>query len=141
MRSNLANRSDHGSAPVPYRMTATAVLEEILGPEPALPSQFGDIWHRSRNITAERQLALAVLWQAVLDLRKFRYARRRRQQRFYMEAYGWVASDARDWPYACANLCDSLGISVEALRARLLDDDRAPGRGLDDDEPVFGAAA
>jgi len=140
MRSNLTNRSAYGSSPVPYMMTASLLLEEILGPEPALPSQFADVWHRSRNITAERQLALAVLWQAVLDLRKFRYARRRRQQRFYMEAYHWVASDARDWPYACANLCDALGISVEALRARLLDD-WAPVRTVVDDEPVFGAAA
>jgi len=140
MRSSFAQRSRPETAPMPYMMTATAVLEKILGPEPALPSQFGDVWYHSRNITPERQLALSVLWQAVLDLRKFRYARRRRQQRFYMEAYAWVASDAREWPYSCANLCDALGISVVALRRRLLED-WAPPTDATDDTPVFGVAA
>lgn len=140
MRATFAERSADDLGSVPFTMTASAVLEEILGPEPALPSQFGDVWHRSRSITPERQLALAVLWQAVLDLRKFRYARRRRQQRFYMEAYGWVASDAGEWPYSCANLCDALGISLSAVRTRLLEDWTPAGATIDD-APVFGVAA
>ncbi len=102
------------------KMSSVIVPEDALAPEPALPIQFQDIWHRTRNIGAERALVLAVVWQAVADLQKFRFARRRRQQRMYMEAYRWVASDDREWAFSFANLCDALDLSVESLRAELL---------------------
>src|SRR5262245_50004823 len=73
----------------------SGVSDDILTPETALPSQFADIWHKSRAITPERALALAVVWEAVLDLEKYRYAKRRRQQRFYWEAYQWITENDR----------------------------------------------
>lgn len=102
------------------KMSSVIVPEDVLAPEPALPIQFQDIWHRTRCIGAERALALAVMWQAVADLQKFRFALRRRQQRMYMEAYRWVASDDREWAFSFANLCDALNLSIESLRAELL---------------------
>jgi hypothetical protein len=65
-------------------------------------------------------LGLAVLEQAFADLEKYRFATRRRQQRFYMEAYKWVASDDREWPYSFVNLCEVLGPSPESVREQLL---------------------
>ena len=102
------------------KMSSVIVPEEVLAPEPALPSQFHDVWYRTRYVPADRALILAVMWQAVADLQKFRFARRRRQQRMYMEAYRWVASDDREWPFSFANLCDALNLSVESLRVELL---------------------
>ena len=101
-------------------MSAVIIPEELLASDVVLPEQFDDIWHRTRFISSERALALAVLWQVVIDLERFRFAPRRRQQRMYMEAYKWVASDACDWPYAFASLCEMLGLSPGALRAQLL---------------------
>src|SRR5215475_16128474 len=98
----------------------SGVSDDILIPEAALPSQFGDIWHKTRAITPERALALAVIWEAVLDLDKYRFAQRRRQQRLYWEAYQWVTSDDRSWPFSFANLCDSLNLTVEPVRKQLL---------------------
>lgn len=98
----------------------SGVSDDVLVPEPALPSQFGDIWHRSRAISAERALALAVLWEAVFDLQKFRFAERRRQQRLYWEAYAWVASNDRGWPYSFVNLCEILDMNPGAVRQQLL---------------------
>jgi len=109
-----------GFGAVPKMTSSLATFEDIFPPEPALPSQFDDIWRHSRAITPERELALAVLTQAVLDLHKFRFARRRRPQRFYMEAYLWVASDEREWPFSFLNLCDGLGLDADGLRERLL---------------------
>jgi len=103
----------------------SGVSDDILVPEAALPAQFDDIWHKTRAITPERALALAVLWEAVLDLDKHRFAKRRRQQRLYWEAWEWVTSNDRSWPFSFANLCDLLGLSVEPARAQLLAD-RAP---------------
>jgi hypothetical protein len=98
----------------------SGVSDDILIPEAALPSQFHDIWHKTRAISPERALALAVLWEAVLDLDKYRFAKRRRQQRLYWEAYDWVTSDSRSWPFSFVNLCDAIGLSVGPVRKQLL---------------------
>ena len=74
------------------KMSPVIIPEEIIASEPALPCQFQDIWHRTRYTSPERSLVLSVVWQAVIDLQKYRFAVRRRQQRLYMEAYRWVAS-------------------------------------------------
>jgi len=102
------------------KMWSGVLPEDLLIPEPALPVQFKEIWHRSRAISAERALILAVLWQAADDLQKHRFARRRQQQRLYMEAYDWVASEDQRWPYSFVNLCELLQLSPEALREGLL---------------------
>jgi hypothetical protein len=98
----------------------SGVPEDLLVPEAALPSQFQDIWHRSRAISPERSLALAVVSQAVIDLQKHRYAKRRRQQRLFMEAYEWVRSEDRSWPFSFSNLCEYLDLPAAPLRERLL---------------------
>jgi hypothetical protein len=98
----------------------SGVSDDILVPDSALPTQFDDIWHKTRAITSERALALAVMWEAVLDLAKFRFATRRRQQRLYWEAYQWVTTNDRSWPYSFVNLCEALGLTVEPVRHQLL---------------------
>lgn len=98
----------------------SGVSDDILVPEAALPAQFADIWHKSRAISPERALALAVVWEAVIDLGKYRFATRRRQQRLYWEAYDWVTSDDGSWPFSFVNLCDTIGLSVEPVRKQLL---------------------
>lgn len=100
----------------------SSVPEDLLVPEAALPSQFHDVWHHSRAISPERALALAVLEQAVIDLEKYRFSTRRRQQRLYMEAYRWVTSGDRSWPYAFVNLCELLDVDPGLMRVRLLGD-------------------
>ena len=111
-------------------MSAVVMPEKSVDSESVLPAQFRDIWRRAQYISAERTLALAVLHQVVLDLQKFCFAGGRRHQRMYMQAYQWVASEARDWPYSFANLCDMLALSPEALRAELLGKE-APFRAAD----------
>ena len=103
------------------RQGSSGILsEDLLTPEQILPVQFQDLWHRSRTLTPERVLATAVLWQAAMDLQKFRYAPRRKKQRLYREAYQWVASNDRVWPYSFVNLCETLSVSVQYLRRQLL---------------------
>jgi hypothetical protein len=102
-------------------MTASPVADDRLLSDAVLPVQFEEIWHRSHAVSPERSLALAVLWQAFDDLSKHRFATRRRQQRFYIETYRWVASESRDWPFSFVNLCDTLNLDPEAVRDRLLD--------------------
>ena len=96
-------------------------VDELLKPEATMPVQFQEMWHGSKPVTPERALVMVVLWQAAGDLQKFRFARSRKQQRLYMEAYKWVASDDCSWPYSFVNLCEALKLSPEYLRAGMLD--------------------
>lgn len=101
-------------------MSSVIITEDLLAPEPALPAQFHEIWHRTRFVRSERALVLSMLWQAIADLQKFRFAPRRRQQRLYMDAYRWVESGDVTWPYSFVNLCEVLNLPAELLRDQLL---------------------
>ena len=39
-----------------------------------------------------------------------------------MEAYRWVASDDRKWPYSFRNVAEMLDVAPERLRTQLLGD-------------------
>jgi hypothetical protein len=104
------------------KMSPVVIPDELIASEPALPVQFHEIWHKTRYVTPERALLLAVVWQAVIDLQKYRFAARRRQQRLYMEAYCWVVSDDRKWPYAFRNVAELLNVDAVRLRVQLLGD-------------------
>lgn len=96
------------------------MIRSILQPDPALPAQVYHLWHSSRAISPERALVHAVFLQAMLDLRTHRHARRLRHQKIYADAYGWLMSDERSWPFAFRNLCDTLGLCAESTRTQLL---------------------
>ena len=104
------------------KMSPVVISDELIASEPALPVQFHDVWHRTRYVSPERALVLALVWQALIDLQKYRFSSRRRQQRLYMEAYRWVASDDRKWPYAFRNVAEMLDVAPDRLRAQLLGD-------------------
>lgn len=104
------------------KMSPVVIPEELIASEPALPVQFHEIWHKTRYVAPERALVLSVVWQTVIDLQKYRFATRRRQQRLYMEAYKWVVSDDRKWPYSFRNVAEMLDVAPERLRAQLLGD-------------------
>ena len=97
------------------------VSDNILTEVAIRPVQFYEVWSRSTAVSAERGLALAVVEEAINDLRTYRFAQRRRGQRAYWEAYDWIAADDRGWPFSFVNLCASLGLEVEPVRRRLLD--------------------
>ena len=118
------------------------VSDEILVPMAIPPVQFHDIWSHSRAISPERELALAVMEQALNDLATHRFATRRRAQRLYWEAYDWISADDREWPFSFVNLCSVLGLEVDVTRHRLLDLTDASGVVVDAGlEPRLGKAA
>ncbi len=100
------------------------VPEELLTEQVVLPEQFTRGWRPP--MTPERRLALAVLWGAVLDLHKYRFAKRRRKQRFYMEAYQWVASDDREWEFSFVRICEAFGFDPGRARSAMLDGSGPP---------------
>ncbi len=89
------------------------VIEEF-----ALPAQF--TWGWRQPLTPERRLAFSVLWSAVFDLAKYRFATRRRHQRLYFEASEWVASTNRCWEFSFERLCEEFKIEPAEARASVL---------------------
>lgn len=74
----------------------------------------------SREPNPEAVLAAAVLKLAFEDLQKYRGATEARRRRAFREAYVWVASNERRWPFSFLNVCDMLDLSPTTLRAKLL---------------------
>jgi hypothetical protein len=87
---------------------------------PMLPEQFAGVWSESGSRQPEQRLALAILERAIADLRTHRFARRRKRQRLYMDAYDWVAADDPAWTYSFVNVCRACGIEPTSMRSALI---------------------
>lgn len=68
---------------------------------------------------AEDRLMLAVLADAVALLREHAYGQERHSRQLLRNTLGWFESDDVDWPLSFVNICASLGLEPEALRAAL----------------------
>jgi hypothetical protein len=68
----------------------------------------------------ERALMRAVLEDALQCLAA-EVGPPRERPRLAAKARAWVVAADRQWPFSFENICDALGFSVEALRARILE--------------------
>ena len=102
-------------------MWSGVLFEEKLEPEVVTPEQFYQGSRRKLAVMPEMALAQSVLERAIFDLQEYRYGKRRRDQRLYMDAYEWVACDDRRWPFSFINLCEILNLPADVLRARLIE--------------------
>jgi len=99
-------------------MTASLLTEELQGSVDVLPEQFDDIWHRCASLRPEVELHVAMLQQAIEDLRRPRGDRKRKH--VYREALLWVASEDEKWPFSFLNVCARLGLDPDAVRRCLI---------------------
>ena len=109
-------------------LAATHPVAVRFSPAPVMPTQFDGIWHRTRSRSPECALLIAMLLEARTDLRKYRHARRHRDQRCYVSAWTWVVSDDREWPFSFVNVCEVLKLDTASMRAEMLGD-AAPASG------------
>jgi hypothetical protein len=84
-------------------------------PEAILPEQF---FRPSAALSPEKQLMLAVLEAALLDLQRSAGARTLRARRLADEVDAWFAADDEGWPCSFLNVCHALGLDVSAVRTR-----------------------
>jgi len=76
---------------------------------------------RDRGESPERVLALAVMTQALLDLRKFApRACHGYKPNVYDQARAYFESNDRRWPLGFVTICEMFDWSPEAVRARIL---------------------
>jgi hypothetical protein len=72
--------------------------------------------------TSQKDLAIGILKQAVLDLRRFHGETNAIERELYLDAYRWVISDDCSWPLSFLNVCQLLNLAPESLRQELLTD-------------------
>ena len=72
--------------------------------------------------TSRRDLAVGILEQATLDLRRFHGATSAVEREFYLDAYRWVTSDDCSWPFSFLNVCQVLNLAPETVREDVLGD-------------------
>jgi hypothetical protein len=70
----------------------------------------------------EEALAIGVLTQAAHDLRRFHLAINGAERELFLDAYSWILADDFSWPYSFVNVCQSLHVNPESMRAELLAD-------------------
>jgi hypothetical protein len=70
----------------------------------------------------EKELALGVLNQAAHDLRRFRSATGGVRRELYVDAHDWVTANDFSWPYSFVNICKTLNVCPEVVRAQLFAD-------------------
>lgn len=114
--------ADRAVAQIPLddRFMVGIAFEELLNPEVTLPSQFQRMWHGARRLSPERELLLAVLFQAVQDMRTYKAARRPSDQKVYRDAWRWLVSNDCSSVSSFLNICDALGLCARSLRRALL---------------------
>jgi hypothetical protein len=73
--------------------------------------------HETRVCLPEISLVAAIFEDAIRCAQRASSGVTHRQS---SEAFEWIASERRDWPFAFVNLCDFLGVDAKAVRKRLL---------------------
>jgi len=89
----------------------------------------------------ERQLMIAVLWDAISCFQKGP-APGGRAARTYREAEIWIFAPGPDWLFSFERVCEVLGIDAEYIRSglRRLEEERSRMPGVDPD-PANGSAS
>jgi hypothetical protein len=101
-------------------VSAVTNVQQLIENEVVPAEQFASIWNGSRPTAGENGLALAILQQAIDDLRNHRQSNRPEHRRIYAKAHRWVASDDRSWLYSFASICELLDVPPETMRSKLL---------------------
>ena len=72
--------------------------------------------HGARGWLPEISLVAAIFEDAVRCVQRASGGMTHRES---SEAFQWIASERRDWPFAFVNVCDFLGVDVKTVRTRL----------------------
>jgi hypothetical protein len=87
-------------------------LRPVLEPLAVMPIQMA----AARASTSSQRLMLAVLREALDDYRRVLTAAGPGGQRVQRELETWFGSEDLTWPFSFVNICQALGLDVDALR-------------------------
>ena len=76
--------------------------------------------HRSRPLSPERELMVAVLEEALADYQRCWKARDKKGMERFADAQAWILESNSEWIFSFVNCCEALGIEPGYLRQGLL---------------------
>ena len=76
--------------------------------------------YRSRPLSPERELMVAVLEEALADYQRCFSARDKKARKRFAEAERWIEDTDSEWIFSFINCCDVLGIDPDYLRQGLV---------------------
>ena len=88
----------------------------LFEPDIMLPAQYFAVLRKSAPQGPEYLLVFAMLQDAVECVQKYRFALDLNGRELYTDAYDWIASSDRQWPFSFENVCEVLKIHPEYLR-------------------------
>ena len=105
--------------------TATALREfealtDLFGPDIVLPEQIIAGYRNDSFLSGEKALMVAVLEDGIRCFQEHLTNQRYNPRLLSQEAEEWIRTEDWNWPFSFNNVCDTLGLSPEALRSALL---------------------
>lgn len=96
-------------------------VHKIFEPDPLASAQFYENTKRTYHANPELRLMAAVLEDAVATVTTDQRRCSGRQRREFEETMRWVVqSEDHDWIFSFVNVCESLGVDADYLRAGLI---------------------
>jgi hypothetical protein len=111
-------------------------LAELFAPDIVLPEQLVQGFRRDSFVSGEKALMLAVLEDGIRCFQEHLRNPRSNPRLLSQEAEAWIRAVDYDWPFSFNNVCETLGIDAEALRAALLKWKAARLAALGDSKPT-----
>lgn len=125
-------RSPEAGAAVPRAERTTARENpNPFGPDVILPAQFYDRATAIEQASGEKALMLAVLEDGIRCFQEHLKNPRVRPRLLARQAERWIRSKDWEWPFSFNNVCESLELNPDCLRAKLLaprEDGSAPSK-------------
>jgi len=82
--------------------------------------------NRNGPASAERELMVAVLSDAIECYWKYQKSRKRSEIRLYQDARSWIFADNENLPYSFSNVCETLQLDPAYIRRGILAPSGAP---------------
>ena len=88
--------------------------------DPIVAEAFFGSSSRKGPVSAERELMIAVLSDAIECFWKYRKSRAALAIRLYQEAKAWLFADTENHPFSFLNICQTLGLEPSYIRRGIL---------------------
>ncbi len=103
--------------------TGLSVEEKVASlfqPDILLPEQYYATFRRKTLLEPEKRLMLAILEDAVVCFKKYRFASSRKGAALFCEAEAWLFDEVGVELFSFANVCETLGFDPQFIRQGLL---------------------
>jgi hypothetical protein len=91
----------------------------FLQPDAILPAQFFQSLRSKGRFDGERRLMIAVLEDAVNCFMKQLHATDPKARQLFLDAEEWITAEDRTWFFAFENVCETLDLNPDYVRAGL----------------------